>query len=226
MINKNDSKLILFARQGLILVLLFFTLFLAGCGNSVTVENVSVTLDQDKKGETPLVESVTFADDSITIDLNLSQEVSFDVVTHYDDDSQTTSTFTATWNTDTKSLVVTDGSNSPVSIEYDAEALTDASGNGTSLVISDDLFPENIEITFVLIPSNSLNISIILPQPLLTAFYVDDSVQLNVNALVDSETVENILSYVTCSSEDESFFLGGVKFNLTSKTSGPAKKGV
>ncbi|MDH5257015.1 MAG: hypothetical protein OEX07_03375 [Gammaproteobacteria bacterium] len=188
-------------RRCLFVFMLGIIIFLSGCGKGGSSD------EEPTLPKLPVVLSVTPVADSLAIDLNKTQSISFDVITRFDDESEKTDTFIATWDSEKGELQITDSNNSLVVFDYDSDALK---VEATLVTITDAQLPENVAITLSLTPLkiDDVKISVLLPQAVSsssssTGFYVNDVVQLDVKALnITGDVIENALSFVSCSIEE------------------------
>ena len=212
-----SSNVVLLARlahRGLLVALISFVVLLSGCGNGASDDNAPLV-------STPHVVSVSAKTEVITIDLNVSQSVNFDVVTRFDDDSDKITSFIAVWSAENKSLSVTGGDeNAPIKFDYDVDALINT---GTSITITDDLLPENVVVILNLIPVEVVDVAIvkILPQVFPSNFFVNDNFQLSIKAEnSDASIVDDVLPLVVCSVETNLFISVTEQCEITALSAG------
>ena len=194
-------------RLAYFVVLTSFLLLLSACGKG---GSSAPAIEEELKITEPQIVSVLPLNASLTIDLNLSGTINFDVITRFDDETETTATYTATWDAENQILSITDSDALPVAVEYDVDALINsASNNGSLLTITDDLLPENITINFTLIPVEEVvvdeeKISSISLAFSSDAFIVGDVFSLGISAKAGDKLVANALQYLKCSTDANS----------------------
>ncbi|HFD12269.1 MAG TPA: hypothetical protein ENJ32_07350 [Crenotrichaceae bacterium] len=136
-------------------LLICVAFFVTGCTGSSS-------MDSENPVQNPLVVKVKPSSESLTIDLNVSKSVEFEVLTQFDDDTQKSNIFTATWDADKQALLITDADNKPVKFNYDVEALQ---RSGTSITITDEILAENVDVEISLVPVTAPYISRIYFKP-------------------------------------------------------------
>jgi len=173
-------------------VLLVAVLLLAGCGSG------------NKKPAPQLLAISLQAPQSLTIDLNISAQASFNLVASYDDNTQKVESYTAFWNAENEDneLTVTNSANTPIEIDYDAQTVIAGSPLVLYFAIKGQKSLEQVEIPFRLVPLKGEGIFTIVPRPLETDLYVGaNPLQLQVGGVIEGEDVSDILRLVNCSTD-------------------------
>ena len=155
------------------------------------------SMDSENPVQNPLVVKVKPGNESLTIDLNVSQSVEFEVLTQFDDDTQKSNIFTATWDADKQALLITDSNNKPIKFNYDVEALQ---RSGTSITITDEILAESVDVEITLVPVAAPYLSRIYFKPSNISLEKGSQIQLVLAAeMSDGSAVsDDLLEVVKC----------------------------
>lgn len=176
-------------------VIVFRLLFL--CSILLIASCAEKSSDDDLN--TPIAISAKASVDSLEIDLSKSHTVEFEITTEFNNNSTRTEKLTISWDADSENLSVTDSQNNPVKINYDVD---DLFAGPSTVSISDEIFPEEIEIVIELISieltseDTVVELKVFSPK---TTLILGETVSLSLSALYDDgSSISDATSIAKC----------------------------